>query len=403
MFTLDTKYNNTVKIYAETIENDAISQIIQMANSPVGINAHIRIMPDVHAGKGCVIGTTMHIEDKICPNLVGVDIGCGVAAAHISQKLTEDNYVGLNTVCNFYVVSGRNVHEFQTKERYETSEGIINMMRCKPFLKELDYLHRSLGTLGGGNHFIELNKAEDGTHWLMVHSGSRNLGVQVAKHYQKIAEKVLKQDYMEMRANIINECHKNGTPEKISKRLEMVQKPPVTGLEYLEGNDMSDYLWDMHLCQTWAQKNREAIIDDILRECNWKTDECIETIHNYIDVDNKILRKGAIAAYEGQKCVIPLNMRDGSLICVGKGNEDWNFSAPHGAGRLMSRSLAKAVLDMEDFYTAMEGIVSSTVCAGTIDESPMAYKDYDEIMYAITPTVDIVERVIPVFNYKAVE
>lgn len=403
MFTLTDKYNNTIKVYAETIENEAISQIIRMANSDVGENANIRIMPDAHAGKGCVIGTTMRINDKVCPNLVGVDIGCGVAAVHITQKLTEDNYVGLNAVCDLYVESGRNVHEFQTKERYEASAGIINMMRCKSYLKELDYLHRSLGTLGGGNHFIELNKAEDGTHWLMVHSGSRNLGVQVAKFYQMAAENILKEEYVQRRADIINECHKNGTPQLISERLATVQKMPATGLEYLTGDLLEDYLWDMHLCQVWAQKNREAIINDILRECNWKAAECVETIHNYIDVEKRILRKGAIAAYEGQKCIIPLNMRDGSLICIGKGNEDWNCSAPHGAGRLMSRAAAKASLDLEEFEKSMEGIVSSSVCANTIDESPMAYKDFEEIMLAIRDTVEIVERVIPVFNYKAVE
>lgn len=403
MFTLDNKYNNTIKVYAETIEDEAIGQIIQMANSPVGMDANIRIMPDAHAGKGCVIGTTMKIYDKVCPNLVGVDIGCGIAAAHITTPLSQEEYEALNIYCNTNIVSGRNVYTLQSKENYTQSEQLINQLRCQPYLNRLDYLHCSLGTLGGGNHFIELNKAVDGTHWLMVHSGSRNLGVQVAKHYQSRAESVLKTEYAEMRAAVINECHKNGTPEKISARLAMIQKVPATGLEYIEGDNLSNYLWDMHICQMWAQKNREAIINNILHGLNWASDEYIETIHNYIEVDKGILRKGAIAAYEGQKCIIPLNMRDGSLICVGKGNEDWNYSAPHGAGRLMSRAVAKSLLDMEEFYSSMEGIVSSSVCQSTIDESPMAYKDYEEIMLAIEPTVDIIERVLPVFNYKAIE
>ncbi|MBQ0014674.1 MAG: RtcB family protein [Oscillospiraceae bacterium] len=359
MHTIDSDYG-VVKIFAKTIENEAIEQIKTIANSPIGENAHIRIMPDAHAGAGCVIGTTMKFNGRVIPNVVGVDIGCGVDAYYIGE--CKPNLEKLDNVCRNVLVSGMNARSKAIEPRWQ-EDFILSNLWCKEGLQKIEWIKNSLGTLGGGNHYVELNESKNG-YWLVVHSGSRNLGKQVAEYWQKIAKE------------------NNG---------------------YLEGELASHYLDDMGLVQLWARANREYISNTICEEMEWDITYSISSIHNYIDFKDNYVRKGAISAHEGQLCIIPLNMRDGSLICIGKGNSDWNYSAPHGAGRLMSRSQARKTLKLEDFKESMEGIYSSTVCQETIDEAPFVYKDMGEIMEAIKPTVEIVERIIPIYNFKATD
>lgn len=396
MFTLNSKYDDVV-IYAETIEQEAISQITQMANSPIGEDAHIRIMPDAHAGKGCVIGTTMQFNGKVCPNIVGVDIGCGVLAYHLT--CTEVDLEKLDKVCREVIVSGQAAREKAVFLQYQTD--ILSDLYCWEYLHNKEYLYQSLGTLGGGNHFIELNQAKDGLYWLLVHSGSRNLGKQVAEYYQKLAENTIKERFEAEKLNLIDTLKKQGRQAEIAGELAKLKRPPATGLEYLSGDLVEDYLHDMAICQEWAEVNRDTIAKDIINAMNWDYIKVIQSVHNYIDIDAAIIRKGAIAARKDELCLIPLNMRDGTLICRGKGNPEWNYSAPHGAGRLMSRSKAKELISLEDFQDSMKDVYSSTVCKATIDEAPFAYKDMEEIMNAIEPTVEIIERIIPVYNYKA--
>ena len=396
MFELNSKYGE-VKVYAETIEEEAIGQISQIANSPIGEDAHIRIMPDAHAGKGCVIGTTMKFTNKICPNIVGVDIGCGVVAYQLAQQNID--LEELDKFCRTKVVSGQNVRSKAVNLKMQ--EGWLPDLYCWDALKNHDRLYKSLGTLGGGNHFIELNRAENGSYWLLVHSGSRNLGKQVAEFYQELAEVTFKDRVNAEKLDLIESLKLQGRQSEIQTELAKIKEYVPNGLEYLRGGNAKDYLHDMAICQVWANENRRVIAEDIIKGMNWGYVDRIESIHNYINLEDGFIRKGAIAAHKGMPCLIPLNMRDGTLICVGKGNEDWNYSAPHGAGRLMSRGRAKKEIKLEDFQETMKDVYSSTVCQATIDESPFAYKDMEEIMKAVEPTVDIVERIIPVYNYKA--
>lgn len=251
------------------------------------------------------------------------------------------------------------------------------------------------------NHYIELNKDFDDVLWLVVHSGSRNLGKQVAEWYQNLAVCTLQDQYTAKKFDLIESLKVQGRYGEIQEALSKLEKLPVTGLEYLEGGNVKDYLHDMEICQYWAMDNRRVIAEQLIWAMNWDYTEVIESIHNYIDVENQIIRKGAISAQKGELCLIPLNMRDGTLICRGKGNEDWNYSAPHGAGRLMSRAKAKQSISLEEFQDSMKDVYSSTVCEATIDESPFAYKDMKEIMRAVESTVGIIERIIPIYNYKA--
>lgn len=391
-------YENGI-IFAKTIEDAAREQVQAMLNSPIAENSHARFMPDMHAGAGCVIGTTMKITDKVCPNLVGVDIGCGMYGVFVGEK-TDEEIEQLNKFCHEEIVSGRNVHSESSEDTAQTV--MIARLRCRKALHDVEWIRCSNKTLGGGNHFIELDQGKDGC-WLIVHTGSRNLGKQVAEYYQQKAVDTCYAGYEDERRAIIEQYKAEGRRSEIQKVLSSMKKPPIIGLEYLTGEDMEDYLHDMNLVQHWAKVNRHALINQILEGLDWEAVHEIETIHNYIDIENKILRKGAISAQKGEVCLIPLNMRDGTLICVGKGNEEWNYSAPHGAGRLMSRAQARQQISLESFQESMEGIVSSSVCEETIDESPFAYKNYQEIMEVIEPTVKIVERIIPVFNYKATE
>lgn len=387
MFEIKTKYGNA-KVFAETIENEAISQITEMSNSPLGENAHIRIMPDAHAGAGCVIGTTMKITDKVCANLVGVDIGCGVLLVktnlNFSLRLKE-----LDDTIRKYIPYGMKVHYLSIP--YDLSD-----LKCWSSLKE-NYKVKSqysLGTLGGGNHFIEAYN--DG--WIAVHSGSRNIGLGVATYYQDLAIKKMKSRLDGIRKEKLISIEPK-------KRSEYIKSEPAQSfnkdLAYLEGKDMEDYLYDIKVVQGFAQLNRKIIIEKIVSAMKGNIIEEVESVHNYIDTDQMILRKGAVSAQLGERLVMPMNMRDGILICTGKGNEDWNCSAPHGAGRLYSRSEAKEIFNLRDYKKSMDGIYSSCINFDTIDESPFAYKDWEEIADCIQDTVTIETRLLPIFNFKA--
>ena len=387
MFTLNSKNGDAI-IYAHTIEQDAIAQVLAMANSPLGENANIRIMPDAHAGAGCVIGTTMKITDKVCPNLVGVDIGCGVDLVK-----TDIDFGGrleeLDAVIRKHIPYGMDVHD------EEVAFSGFTKLRCWDKLTKSvqDRAKKAMGTLGGGNHFIEAY--ENGG--LAVHSGSRNIGKAVATYYQSLAEKRIK----EQNYKVLHEQLQTIEPVKREAWLKEHKISVATDLSYLIGQDMQDYLHDVAIMQKFANQNRFTMLNTIVTAMGGKLLEHIESIHNYIDMESMTLRKGAISAKQGEILVIPLNMRDGILVCEGKGNEEWNCSAPHGAGRLYSRSKAKELFSVEEYAETMAGIFSTCVSEATLDEAPFVYKDFKEIMECIEPTVAIKERLIPIFNFKA--
>lgn len=389
---LKTNNGNVVKVFAKTIEHDAFQQIKNMANFEAYVDSKIRVMPDCHAGAGCTIGTTMTIDDKITPNLVGVDIGCGMLT--IKLKDTAIDVVGLDEVIDKHVPSGFNTHD-SSKAKFNFDE-----IRCG---KHVDLVRgsKSLGTLGGGNHFIEVGQGSDGTYFLIIHSGSRNLGNQVARYYQNLAWKNVN-EMKTVREQMIKKLKSEGKSATIAAELKKIQKPRANKeLAYLMGDDYDDYMHDMKLIQEYAVLNRRTMANIIISNMGWSEDSSFETIHNYIDFKRRILRKGAVRAEKGELLLIPINMRDGSLVCIGKGNEDWNYSAPHGAGRLLSRSKAKAKLDLDEFKSQMTDVYTTSVGQSTLDEAPDAYKSIDEIKECITDTVDIVDTLKPIFNFKA--
>ena len=394
---------NTAICYTDTLEPTAYSQIETVCNEEAFANSKIRIMPDVHAGKGCTIGTTMTIVDKVVPNMVGVDIGCGMYTVNLGkvdidlEKFDEATHT---------IPCGRNVWEGR-QERFD-----LTRLRCYRSLKDTKRLERSLGTLGGGNHFIEIDVDDEGNKYLIIHSGSRNLGTQVAEHYQGIAIDLNlgKEEYFKKREEIIRTYKEQGRRSEIQSTLKQMEKEWETKeptipreLCFLYGSFMEDYLHDVHFCQEFAKRNREKMAEVLLQLTGLASVETFQTIHNYIDVDEKILRKGSVSAKAGEKLLIPINMRDGSLICIGKGNAEWNYSAPHGAGRLMSRSAAFERLTMEEYQAQMAGIYTTCVNTATLDESPMAYKNMDEIVANIEPTAEIIAHIKPIYNFKAAE
>lgn len=405
---IEIKRNNgdIVKVFAETFEYEAYDQIKKLANYPAYDDSKIRIMPDAHAGKGCTVGTTMTLTDKVTPNLVGVDIGCGMLAVHLG-KSCDINLEKLDDVIHQYIPSGfniRNSNDVWAKfPRWDDLLCINNVDSSRAI--------NSIGTLGGGNHFIELDEDTDGSHWLVIHTGSRNLGVQVCKFYQDLAFKKLNDIHELIKAKtaeIVAKCKAEGRQRDIQKEvndmLKVIKKPSADKeLAHLEGSDFNNYLHDMEIVQEYAVLNRKTIADIIIKKMGWRETERFETIHNYIDTKNKILRKGSVSAQKGERLLIPINMRDGSLICIGKGNEDWNYSAPHGAGRLMSRSKAKETVSMEEYEASMKDIYTTSVNRSTIDESPMVYKNMDEIIRCVEPTVEIVSVIKPIYNFKAGE
>lgn len=394
---------NTAICYTDTLEDTAYSQIQSVCDEEAFQGSKIRIMPDVHAGKGCTIGTTMTILDKVVPNMVGVDIGCGMYTVSLGN--VDIDLEKFDEAAHF-IPCGRNVWEGR-QERFDFS-----VLKCYRNLKDTKRLERSLGTLGGGNHFIEIDADENGNQYLVIHSGSRNLGTQVAEFYQKIAVDLNlgKEDYYKQRDEIIRTYKEQGRRSEIQAVLKTLEKEfalkePTMSHElcYLYGTFMQDYLHDINICQQFAKRNREKMAEVLLERTGLVALESFQTIHNYIDVDEMILRKGSVSAKLGEKLLIPVNMRDGSLICVGKGNPDWNYSAPHGAGRMMSRSAAFERLTMEEYQKEMAGIYTTCVNTSTLDESPMAYKNMDEIVANIEPTAEIIARIKPIYNFKAAE
>lgn len=390
-----TSFGNVVKVFAETFEGEAYSQVARMAEYGPYRKSRIRIMPDAHAGKGCVVGTTMTLDGAVTPNLVGVDIGCGMLAAYLTAG--DIDLERLDGVIRKYVPSGFAVHE------KPVGEFGLDALYCYPAIRDKAfYMQQSLGTLGGGNHFIEVNRTADGQSVIVIHSGSRNLGVQVCNYYQKLAVGDMEKDGSADR--LIARLKAEGREKEIQSELKKLKHDMADReLAHLSGIHFREYLHDMDIVQRYASMNRHLILDSICKNMGIFTWDYIETVHNYIDVGNMILRKGAVSAQRGERLIIPMNMRDGSLICVGKGNGDWNFSAPHGAGRLMSRSRAKECLAMDDFRKSMEGIYTTSVCEDTIDESPMAYKPMDEIVRLIGDTVEIIDTIRPVYNFKAAQ
>ena len=400
MFEIKGKVNTAV-CYAKVVEPEAIEQIRRMCDFPITEGSRIRIMPDVHAGKGCTIGTTMTIKDKAVPNVVGVDIGCGMYTINIGK--TEIDFEKVDEAAH-YIPSGKRVWEGR-QEKFD-----LLALRCYRNLKDSKRLVRSLGTLGGGNHFIEIDRAADGTNYLVIHSGSRNLGKQVAELYQQLAIDLAKgkEEFFIARDALIKEYKETGRRTEIQAALKQMAKEfeeqemvIPEDLCFVYGQYLEDYLHDVEICQNFAKRNRELMAEILLDRIGMTGTDGFHTIHNYIDTDEMILRKGAIAAHEGEKVLIPINMRDGSVLATGKGNPEWNYSAPHGAGRLMSRMKAKDTLDMEEYKKAMEGIYTTSVSAGTLDEAPMAYKSLSDIIDVIEESVDVIDIMKPIYNFKA--
>ena len=406
------------KVFTDNIEDKASEQIQELMNQPYAVDANVRIMPDVHAGAGCTIGTTMYIcNDRICPNLVGVDIGCGVYVIYL-KDVTEIDYEKLDRVVHECFPSGCEIYSESVLDDPELDE-----LKCKDSV-DLDRAMKSIGTLGGGNHFIEIDKDDHGGYYLVIHSGSRHLGVEVATYYQNKGHDILKQNQKDTRDSIIHAFKSAGREREISAALSKLKKTEINkDLAYVAGDVYRDYIHDMGIVQRYASMNRETMAYIILDNMGWDTKlllgPCVgddkvwkydkreypfHTIHNYIDCDTgwkPILRKGAVSAKNGEILIIPMNMRDGSLICRGKGNTDWNYSAPHGAGRILSRACAKREISIADYKKSMSGIYTTSVNEFTLDESPMAYKPMDEIISCIGDIVDILKVIKPVYNFKA--
>ena len=390
---------NTAICFAKVIEDVAIDQIQRMCDYPFTENSQIRIMPDVHAGKGCTIGTTMTVIDKAVPNVVGVDIGCGMYTVNLGNS--EIDMEQMDAAAHF-IPSGTDVWEGR-KELFNLLD-----LRCYRELKDVKRLERSLGTLGGGNHFIEIDQALDGTKYLVIHSGSRNLGKQVAEHYQQLATDLNqgKEDYFTKRDALIAEYKAAGRRNEIQAALKELhwkarEATIPEDLCYLYGKYLEDYLHDVEICQKFACRSRELMAEIILGRLSLTALDAFHTIHNYIDTGEMILRKGAIAAHDGERVLIPINMRDGSVLAVGRGNPEWNYSAPHGAGRILSRTEAKETLDLEEYRREMAGVYTTSVNEKTLDEAPMAYKSLSDIIDVISESVDIIEVLKPIYNYKA--
>ena len=400
MFELNGKYN-TAKIFTNNCDNETISQLTTLLNQQFTSGSQIRIMPDCHAGAGCVIGTTMTITDKVVPNLVGVDIGCGMYVAELDTS--DIDFAQLDEVINTKIPSGFSVRG--NTHPYLKSSGLekkLEKLKCLDKLSDMNRLMLSLGTLGGGNHFIEVDRNETtGNLVLVIHSGSRNLGKQVAEVYQTTAYNEITKNKRAV-IEIIDKLKAEHRETEIEAAIKSIQAPSIPKeLAYLYGESFENYIHDIKIVQEFATFNRMAMMNEILTAMKLKTTNEFTTIHNYIDTENMILRKGSVSARDGERLIIPINMRDGSLICVGKGNDDWNQSAPHGAGRLMSRSKAKENVSLEEFENSMKGIYSTSVCESTIDESPMAYKPIDEIIENVADTVKIEQIIKPCYNYKA--
>lgn len=400
MIELNGKYASC-KVYTEVIDQSAISQLIMLLNQPMAQGQKIRIMPDVHAGAGCTIGTTMTITDKVVPNLVGVDIGCGMETIKLKEKHIE--LQKLDKLIYEKIPSGFNVRK--TAHKYNTMIDLTELYCYDQINHNRAVL--SLGSLGGGNHFIEANKGEDGNIYIVIHSGSRHLGVETASYYQQEAYKRLNGSSKKDIEALIAILKSEGKEKQIQSEIQKLKNTKHTDipkeLAYCEEDLFEQYIHDMKIVQRFAMLNRKAMMDEIVKGMGIHVVEQFTTIHNYIDTENMILRKGAVSAQKGEKLLIPINMRDGSLICTGKGNSDWNCSAPHGAGRLMSRAAAKESFTVSEFKKQMDGIYTTSVGSSTLDECPMAYKNMEDIVNNIQDTVEINETIKPIYNFKAGE
>lgn len=405
MIELKGKYNSA-RVFTDKLEPEVISQVIELCNQEFCKGSKIAIMPDTHAGKGCVIGFTADLGDKVIPNIVGVDIGCGMLTVELG--IMDIDLKLLDDTIHKYVPSGMEVHEGRVVRFPKLQE-----LYCFRDLEQTKRIERSIGTLGGGNHFIELDIDDEKNIYLVIHSGSRNLGKQVAEYYQNLATDLCsgKEDYYEQRERIITEYKKEGRRKLIQAALKDLKKKYDAFLPgypkdlcFLTGIYRERYLHDMNICQEYAALNRETMADIILNKLlgNGLEDfSFFNTVHNYINFKDNVIRKGSISAYDGEKVLIPINMRDGSILAIGKGNPDWNYSAPHGAGRLMSRSKAKESLTLEEYRRSMEGIFTTSVNLSTLDEAPMAYKPMEEIINNIQETVEILKVIKPIYNFKA--
>ena len=401
---------SNLKIFTENIEPEALNQVYTLIKQPAFADCKVRIMPDVHAGAGCVIGFTADLGEKVIPNIVGVDIGCGMMTVELGN--IDLDLATVDQIIRAKVPSGRNVHEGRPFAFDRLKE-----LRCYRELKDTKRLERSIGTLGGGNHFIEVDVDEDGIKYLIIHTGSRNLGKQVAEYYQNLAIEIMqgKDELYAKQEQLIAEYKAQGRRKEIQKALKELHRKfnpnPLNipkDLCYLIGKYREDYLHDMEICQHFASLNRYHIANTIVGDlfgadiAYWKL-PMFETIHNYIEFGTNMVRKGAISAKVGEPLLIPINMRDGCILGKGKGNDDWNCSAPHGAGRIMSRSKAKEVVSLKEFEDSMQGIFTTSVGQSTIDEAPMVYKPMAEIVENIADTVEIVKIIKPIYNFKASE
>ena len=394
------KYN-TAKIFTDVVDEASIEQVKMLLDQPFTKDSKIRMMPDIHAGAGCTIGTTMTITDKVVPNLVGVDIGCGMLCVELGK--VDLDLEKLDKVIREHIPSGFGVRS----EAHAYNRNLnLDELFCRDSV-DMGRAKLSLGTLGGGNHFIEVDKDDKGNLYLVIHTGSRHLGVEVCEYYQNFAYNSLKGWWMLKRDALIDALKEAGRENEISTELSKLGKFDISkDLAYCEGEIFDRYIHDMQIVQKYAMWNRLAIADIIMQYMDlgwWFMRDEFQTIHNYIDTDNMILRKGAVSAQKGEKLLIPINMRDGSLICVGKGNPDWNYSAPHGAGRLFGRMAAKTRFTIDEYEDSMEGIYTTSINFDTLDECPMAYKSMDDIVNNITDTVDILKVIKPIYNFKAGE
>ena len=400
MYVIRGKYNEAL-VYASTAEAKAVEQLEAICNMEAYKECKIRIMPDVHAGAGCTIGTTMTIKDAITPNMVGVDIGCGMETVMIQEK--QIDFERLDSLIRSQIPSGMNV---RNKRHANADMCRISELRCKDKIKNPDKELNAIGSLGGGNHFIEVDRDEDGNLYIVIHSGSRHLGKEVADIYQDLAFRQCSNVSAEDFRKAIDELKAQGRQNEISGKItEIKAAVPVVSkdLAYVTGDLFDDYIHDMKIMQEFADINRRTMMEIIVNGMGLTVIDRFTTVHNYIDTENMILRKGSVSAEKGEKLLIPMNMRDGSLICIGKGNEEWNCSAPHGAGRIMSRSEAFKRLSVEEFEKQMEGIYTTTANQNTLDESPMAYKDMKDILENIRDTADVIKTIRPVYNFKADE
>jgi tRNA-splicing ligase RtcB (3'-phosphate/5'-hydroxy nucleic acid ligase) len=394
-----------LKIFTKNIEQEALNQIYTLIEQPSFQDCKVRIMPDVHAGTGCVIGFTADLGDKVIPNIVGVDIGCGMLCVQLSEK--DIDLQKLDDIIHNYVPNGREVHDVR-KVKFDKLKDLY----CYRNLKDIKRIEKSIGTLGGGNHFIEIDEDEEQNKYLIIHSGSRNLGKQVADYYQNLAIETMqgKDKLLEMQENLITEYKSQGKRKEIQSAIKELHKNfnpnPLKipkELCYLTDKYREQYLHDMKICQEYAIENRATIADIILSLMNLSSEFSFETIHNYIEYKTNMIRKGAVSAKKDQMLLIPINMRDGCIVARGKGNDEWNQSAPHGAGRIMSRNKAREVVNFDDYKNSMNGIYTTSVNKETIDEAPMVYKPMKEIIDNIQDTVEIVKIIKPIYNFKASE